>query len=84
MQKITIYTTPTCPYCMRAKELFRSLQVPFEEVDVASRPAERERIMNEYKWKTVPAIFIGDEMVGGYDDIAALHAKGELLQKINT
>ena len=67
---------------MRAKGLLKSLDIPFEEVDVASNTAERERIINDFNWQTVPAIFIGEELVGGFDDLNALHQKGGLLSKL--
>lgn len=83
MKQVTIYTTPTCPYCVRAKQLLSSLDVPYTEVNVAENTAERERIMNDYNWRTVPAIFAGDELLGGFDDINALHQNGELMPKLN-
>ncbi len=82
MKKVTIYTTPTCPYCIRAKKLLDSLEVTYEEINVADHPQERERIMNEYNWQTVPAIFIDSKLVGGFDDINAMHAQGKLLDYI--
>ncbi len=82
MKKITIYTIPTCPYCMRAKSLFDSLGINFEEVDVSINQAKRQEIIERYNWLTVPAIFIGDELVGGFDDVSAMHSLGELLEKL--
>lgn len=82
MQEVKIYTTPVCPYCMKAKQLLGELGVKYEEIDVAENTVERERIIEEYNWRTVPAIFIGGELVGGYDDIAKLHAEGKLMSKI--
>lgn len=83
MKKVTIYTTPTCPYCIRAKGLLDSLNVTYDEIDVVEYPEERDRIMNDFNWRTVPAIFIADELVGGFDDINALHEEGKLLEMIN-
>ncbi len=78
MPPVTIYTTPSCPYCRRAKNLLTRKGVSFEEID-ASNPSTRaamiERSGGGY---TVPQIFIGSSHVGGCDDLFALEAKGEL------
>lgn len=79
MKDVTIYTTPVCPYCKRAKELLNSLEIPFREVDVAADQAKRDEIIETHNWRTVPAIFIGEKLVGGFDDINALHHTGKLL-----
>lgn len=68
---------------MLAKQLFTSLKVPFEEKNLAADPAEAEVLSEKYNWRTVPMIFIGDEFVGGYDDIADLHQRGELTAKLS-
>lgn len=78
MKKIKIYTTPTCSYCHRAKDLLRSLDLEFEEVDVESDPKKRTEIIEKYQWMTVPAIFIDGTLIGGYDDLAKLNADGKL------
>lgn len=79
MPKVTIYTTPICPYCVRAKQLLKKKGAPFEEIDVFMnsdlRAAMEERANGAY---TVPQIFIGDKHVGGCDDLYALESEGEL------
>lgn len=81
MKQVKIYTSPGCAYCMLAKQLFTSLEVPFEEKNLAADPAAAEALSEEYNWRTVPMIFIGDEFVGGYDDVAAMQQRGELESK---
>ncbi|MBI2990361.1 MAG: glutaredoxin [Candidatus Magasanikbacteria bacterium] len=82
MKKVIIYSTPTCPYCARAKALLGSLGVAYEEVDLASNPELREQLSEKYHWQSVPMIVIGDEFVGGYDDLAKLQAEAELEKKL--
>jgi glutaredoxin 3 len=84
MNTVTVYTTPSCPYCVRAKKLLSSLEIPFEEVDVSTNHELREQMAEKYEWQTVPMILIGDKFVGGYDDLVKLHASGELQHKIQT
>jgi len=79
MKPVTIYTTPTCGYCMAAKRLLTRKGVPFTEIDVAGDPGLRremsERASGGY---TVPQIFIGELHVGGFDEMYALDRMGKL------
>lgn len=77
MAKVTLYTTPYCPYCMRAKILLKSKDAAFEEIDVSDDDA-REELVERTQWQTVPQIFIGEEFVGGYDQLQALDDDGKL------
>ncbi len=79
MSKITIYTTPICPYCVRAKALLKKKGAAFEEVDVFMDSAARKEMETKSNGAcTVPQIFIGERHVGGCDDLYALESKGEL------
>lgn len=78
MPKITIYTTPYCPYCHAAKALLQKKGKAFEEIDV-SDPARRQAMAAKAQGRrTVPQIFIGDRHVGGCDDLYALDDRGGL------
>lgn len=83
MAQVTIYSTPNCPYCMRAKALLSSLSVAFDVVDLSENKKLREELQEKYSWQSVPMIVVGDEFLGGFDDIAKLHAEGKLLPKLN-
>jgi glutaredoxin 3 len=79
MSKIKIYTTPICPYCVRAKALLKKKGAPFEEIDVfMDADARREMEDKSGGRRTVPQIFIGDTHVGGSDDLYALESQGKL------
>lgn len=78
MKSVKVYTTDWCPYCDRAKALLRSKGVPFEEIDVEGDDAKRAWLVQTTGQRTVPQIFIGDEPVGGYTELAALDRRGEL------
>lgn len=78
MPAIVIYTTEICPYCVRAKHLLRRKDLAFEEIRVDLDPWQMRTMMALSGRRTVPQIFIGDLHVGGYDDLAALEARGEL------
>lgn len=74
---VTIYTTAACPYCNAAKELLRRKGIEFREIDV-SDDAEFDALIRRTGWKTVPQIFIGEKMIGGYRELSQLEAEGKL------
>ncbi len=79
MNRVEIYTTRTCPFCIRAKALLREKGVSFEETDVGADPGLRQNMMARANGRrTVPQIFIGDIHVGGCDDLFALDEAGKL------
>jgi glutaredoxin 3 len=79
MPNITIYTTPSCPYCHRAKGLLKRKNANFTEIDVSMDQAKREAMMaRAHGRRTVPQIFIGETHVGGSDDLHALESAGKL------
>ena len=78
MQKVTIYTTPYCPYCHAAKALLKQKGVAFEEIDVQDAATRQQMMLRANGRRTVPQIFIGERHVGGSDDIHELDRRGEL------
>ena len=79
MKPITIYTTPLCPYCVRAKSLLGKKGVLYDEVDVMMDLKAREEMLAKSGGaRTVPQIFIGETHVGGCDDLYALDREGKL------
>lgn len=78
MRRIKIYTTPICPYCVRAKALLKKKGARFEEIDVLMDRGAREEMVRKSGRCTVPQIFIGDVHVGGSDDLHELDREGAL------
>lgn len=79
MPAVTIYTTPICPYCVRAKALLKKKGVDFQELDVFMDAEAREQMEAKSNGRrTVPQIFVGDTHVGGCDDLYELDRAGEL------
>jgi len=77
--KVEIYTTSYCPFCVRAKSLLRRKGVEFVEIDVTNDDAMRAKMVElSGGRRTVPEIFINGKIIGGYDELAALDASGEL------
>lgn len=79
MQHVKMYSTATCPYCIRAKQVLRAKGVEqIEEIRVDLDHGQRTTMMEITGRRTVPQIFIGDTHVGGHDDLVALDAQGGL------
>lgn len=77
MKNVRIYTTPHCGYCSMAKELLEAKGIGYEEIAIRDRET-RNRVREESGWPTVPVIYIGDELVGGYQELSALSKAGQL------
>ena len=67
MDKITIYTTPTCAFCRLAKDYFRQNNIAYEEKDVAVDDKAREEMFEKSNQMGVPVIEINGEIVIGFD-----------------
>lgn len=78
MADVVLYTTPWCPYCLRAKHLLKSKGVTFTDIDVSGNPALRQDMEQRSGRHTVPQIWIGSTHVGGCDDLYALERQGKL------
>ena len=78
MPKIEIYTTPTCPYCVKAKKLLDSKGVQYEEINVDTDEVKYQEMIKRSGRKTVPEIFIDGKFIGGCDDLCALEKEGKL------
>jgi glutaredoxin 3 len=83
VQKVLMYATSWCPYCERARSLFESKKIQFDEIDVDARPEARAEMMARSGRRTVPQIFIGETHVGGSDDLMELEATGNLDTLLN-
>ncbi|HUW97916.1 MAG TPA: glutaredoxin 3 [Acidiferrobacter sp.] len=79
MPKILMYTTGVCPYCRMAQHLLEKKGVAIEKIRVDKEPARRQEMSLRAGGATsVPQIFIGDQHIGGYRELAQLETKGEL------
>ena len=64
---VTIYTTPTCHFCQMSKEFFKEHNVPYTEHNVAADMEKRQEMIDRSGQMGVPVIYIGDEMIIGFD-----------------
>jgi GrxC family glutaredoxin len=78
MQHIEIYYKTWCPYSQRALALLDAKGVSYTGIDVTEDPVREQEMIARARSHTVPQIFIDDQPIGGFDDLAALDAAGEL------
>ena len=79
MPNVEIYTKTFCPYCWRAKTLLESKGVAYQEISVDFGGELKQAMVERARGRTtVPQIFIGEQHVGGCDDLMALDRAGKL------
>ncbi len=78
MARVEIYTTSFCPFCVRAKNLLQSKNIEFVEHNLDGKDEELRALKERTGWRTVPQIFIDNELIGGFTELAAKDARGEL------
>ena len=64
---VTIYTTPTCHFCQMSKEFFKENNVSYTEHNVAADMEKRQEMIDRSGQMGVPVIFVGEEMIVGFD-----------------
>jgi glutaredoxin 3 len=81
-RSVRVYSTLVCPYCIRAKALLRQRGIAYENIDVTGDSTARAWLVQMTGRRTVPQIFIGEEPIGGFHELRALDASGELSKKL--
>ncbi len=64
---VTIYSTPTCHFCHMAKDFFKEKGIAYTDYDVRSDLAKRQEMIQKSGQMGVPVIFVGDELIVGFD-----------------
>lgn len=77
-EKVVIYSSDYCPYCVRAKALLKKKGAAFEELVVDRDSGLRQEMTKKAGKHTVPQIWVGDTHVGGCDELYALERAGKL------
>ncbi len=65
--KVTIYSTPTCPYCVMAKEFLDEHKIKYEDLDVAENEHAREEMVKISEQMGVPVITVDRKVIVGFD-----------------
>ena len=66
--QVKVYSTPTCPWCKKAKQFLEDNKIPYQGLDVAGDKTAREEMINKTKQMGVPVIDIDGEFTVGFDE----------------
>ncbi len=66
-QKVRVYTTPTCSFCVMLKKYFDEKEVEYEEVDVSQNEEAQKEMVEKTGQMGVPVTKIGEEFIVGFD-----------------
>ena len=75
-KKVLVYSTPTCPYCIRAKQFLNENNIPFENYDVSTDSAKAQEMIQKSGQMGVPVIEIEGEIIVGFDKDRIKNALG--------
>ena len=79
MAKVSVYTMSYCPYCVAAKRLLGKRGIPFEEILVADDDdSQWNALYARSGMRTMPQIFHGERLIGGYQELSALDGQDQL------
>lgn len=69
MKTVKVYSTPTCPWCVRVKDFLESKNVIFEDIDVSKDAAKAQEMFQKSGQYGVPVIIVDDKVVIGFDPV---------------
>ncbi len=78
MPEVTMYSTPTCPFCARAEKLLEKKGIQFKKIRVDGDKAKLREMIKRTGRNTVPQIYIGEKHIGGFDELSELDIMDEL------
>ena len=79
MKNIIMYTGPLCNFCDAAKRLLARNNATFKEINIATQDGLRDEMIKKSNGRrTVPQIFIGDQHIGGYEELRGLEKENKL------
>ena len=66
-KNVLVYSTPTCPWCIRTKQFLKDNNITFEDVDVSSNQQAAEEMVEKSGQMGVPVLDIGGQIIVGFD-----------------
>lgn len=76
MKEVTIYSTPTCHFCQLTKDFLTEHNIPYTDHNVATDLEKRQEMVDKSGQMGVPVIFVGDQMLVGFDKDRLTQALG--------
>jgi len=66
-KKVIVYSTPTCPYCIKAKQFLKDSNIDFENIDVSSNQEKAQEMVTKSGQMGVPVVDIEGKIIIGFD-----------------
>jgi glutaredoxin 3 len=82
MKKITMYSTDSCSFCLRAKALLDARKLEYEEINLERDPDGRAELARRTGMMSFPQILVGDELIGGFMELRDAERSGQLRELI--
>ena len=82
MNKVTVYTTEPCGYCRQAKALLTKRGLDYDEINLARDADGRVELARRTGMMTFPQVVIGEELIGGFDQLLEADRSGRLAAMI--
>ncbi len=77
--KVEVYYWASCPFCVRALALLNAKEVSYSAYEITGDAAARAKmVIRTGGARSLPQIFIDDQLIGGCDDLYALESQGKL------
>jgi glutaredoxin 3 len=77
-REIKLYTWAHCPYCNNAKRLLKAKGLAYTDIDIYQDEKMRRQLEQQTGQRTVPFVFIGETFIGGFSELQAIDASGQL------
>ena len=82
MTQVHIYTQENCGYCRQAKMLLDKLEIPYDEESCDSEE-QKDKVKKMTGFMTFPQIYVGNQFLGGFDDLVDAKKSGRLQQMLS-
>ena len=78
MRKVTIYDAELCTTCWSVQSLLDKREIPYEHVIVVEDSEEHQKLTERTGMETLPQVFVGSILLGGYEETAVAAEAGML------
>jgi glutaredoxin 3 len=82
MNKVIVYTTEPCGFCRQAKALLGKRGVSYDEINLAKDADGRAELAKRTGMMTFPQVVIGEQLVGGFNELLSADRSGRLAELV--
>ena len=75
-KKVMVYSTPTCPFCVKTKQFLKDNDIEFEDIDVSADQNKAQEMVDKSRQMGVPVLEVAGEIIVGFDKEKISNALG--------